>query len=92
MLWRLLPGQFRAHPPALLGLAIVAAVGTALIEFAWYAVATNLPAARILAANLDIAAGWRPAHIVLLASVAIAGIPPLRKTASFLAIPDAARR
>jgi sulfoxide reductase heme-binding subunit YedZ len=79
MLWRLLPGQHRAQPAALLALAIVAALGSALIEFAWYAAATKLPAARILAANLDLAAGWRPAQIVLLAGCAIAMLPLRRR-------------
>jgi sulfoxide reductase heme-binding subunit YedZ len=84
MLWRLLSGRFRAHPPALLGLALAAALGTALVEFAWYSLGTNLPAARILAANLDGAAGWRPAQIVLLAGAAVACIPLLRRVRSRL--------
>ena len=80
MLWRLLPGQYRAHPPALLALASVAALGTALIEFAWYAAADqHCPPARILAANLDLAAGWRPAQIVLVAGATIAAIPLRRR-------------
>lgn len=79
MLWRLLPGRWRAHPPALAGLACVAALGTALIEFAWYATATRLPAERILAANLDLAAGLRPAQFVLLAGLAVALLPWLRR-------------
>jgi sulfoxide reductase heme-binding subunit YedZ len=83
MLWRLLPGRWRAHPPALLGLAAVAALGAALVEFAWYAAATSLPASRILAANLDLAAGLRPAQSVLLAGFAVALLPWLRRAAGF---------
>ncbi|WP_372619020.1 sulfite oxidase heme-binding subunit YedZ [Falsiroseomonas sp.] len=79
MLWRLLPGRRRAHPPALLGLAAVAALGAALVEFAWYAATTSLPAGRILAANLGTAAGLRPAQAVLLAALAAALLPLLRR-------------
>ncbi len=81
MLWRALPARWRADPPALLGLAAVAALGAALVEFAWYAAATNLPAGRILAANLGFAAGLRPAQWVLLAGAAMAGLPLLRRMA-----------
>jgi sulfoxide reductase heme-binding subunit YedZ len=79
MLWRLLPGRCRAQPSALLMLALAAALGTAMIEFAWYAAATNLPAARILAANLDPAAGWRPTQMVLAMGAAVAAISLLRR-------------
>jgi sulfoxide reductase heme-binding subunit YedZ len=79
MLWRLLPGRWRAHPPALFTLAVLAALGAALVEFAWYAAATSLPAGRILAANRDLAAGMRPAHWVLLAGCAPALLPLLRR-------------
>jgi sulfoxide reductase heme-binding subunit YedZ len=79
MLWRLLPGQHRARPIPLAGLALVAAMATALVEYAWYAATTNLPAIRILAANLDLAAGIRPAQGILLAGLAIAVLPLLRR-------------
>lgn len=79
MLWRLLPGRWRAHPPVLAALALAAAVCCAAMEYAWYALGTRLPAARILAANLDLAAGWRPAQIVLAAGLAVALVPVLRR-------------
>jgi sulfoxide reductase heme-binding subunit YedZ len=79
MLWRTLPGHWRAHPPALLGLAVVAAAGTALVEYAWYSAASNLPASRILAANLDPLFSLRPAHWVLIAGVVVAALPWLRR-------------
>jgi sulfoxide reductase heme-binding subunit YedZ len=79
MLWRALPGRWRAHGGALAGLALVVAAGTALVEYGWYAAATNLPAARILAANLDPAAGLRPAQLVLAAGLAVAVLPLIRR-------------
>jgi sulfoxide reductase heme-binding subunit YedZ len=79
MLWRRLPGARRARAPALAGLAFAAALATAAVEWAWYAAATSLPAARILAANLDFGAGLRPAQLVLLAGLAVALLPLLRR-------------
>jgi sulfoxide reductase heme-binding subunit YedZ len=80
--WRLLPGRWRAHGGALAGLAVVAAVATALVEYAWYSAATNLPASRILAANLDTAAGLRPAQGILLAGLAVAALPWISRQAA----------
>jgi sulfoxide reductase heme-binding subunit YedZ len=77
--WRLLPGWARAHMGALAGLALVVAAGTAAVEFAWYATATRLPAERILAANLGLDAGVRPAQWVLVAGVLVALLPWLRR-------------
>ncbi|MFM2149671.1 MAG: hypothetical protein RLZZ187_1977 [Pseudomonadota bacterium] len=77
--WRLLPGWARAQGLALAGLALAAAVATAVVEFAWYATATRLPAERILAANLGLGAGPRPAQWVLLAGLAVALLPWLRR-------------
>jgi sulfoxide reductase heme-binding subunit YedZ len=79
MFWRLLPGWARAHGPALAGLALAAAAATAVVEFAWYATATRLPAERILVANLGLGAGPRPAQWVLLAGLAVALLPWLRR-------------
>jgi sulfoxide reductase heme-binding subunit YedZ len=81
MLWRLLPGRFRAHPPALMTLAVVAALGCVAIEYLWFALATPFPAARVVGANLDLdlARGLRPAQVVLAAGLAIAVLPWLRR-------------
>ncbi|WP_270939208.1 protein-methionine-sulfoxide reductase heme-binding subunit MsrQ, partial [Falsiroseomonas oryzae] len=79
--WRLLPGQWRAHPAGLALLAVAAALGAALVEYAWYAAATSLPAGRILAANLDTGAGLRPAHTVLLMGLGVAAVPWVRRAA-----------
>jgi len=77
--WRLLPGRWRAHPPALAGLAVAAAVAAALAEYGWYAVATRLPAIRILEANLGFDAGIRPAQWILIAGLCVATIPWWRR-------------
>ncbi len=73
VLWRLLPAPARLHPVALLLLAPATGLAAAGLEYAWYALATNLPAARILAANLDVSFGLRPAVWAAVAAVA----PPL---------------
>ncbi|MDP3417756.1 sulfite oxidase heme-binding subunit YedZ [Falsiroseomonas sp.] len=77
--WRLLPGWARAHGLALAGLAVVAALAAAGLEWGWYAATTNLPAARILAANLDPTAGLRPAQGVLAAGLAVAALTAARR-------------
>jgi sulfoxide reductase heme-binding subunit YedZ len=59
--WRALPAAWQARLPALAALALGAMLGAALLEYLWYALATKLPAARIAAANLDLAFGPRPA-------------------------------
>ncbi|MGK7861721.1 sulfite oxidase heme-binding subunit YedZ [Falsiroseomonas sp. E2-1-a4] len=77
--WRLLPGWARAHGLALAGLAVVAALAAAGLEWGWYAATTNLPAARILAANLDPGAGLRPAQGVLVAGLVVAVLTAARR-------------
>ena len=59
-------------PRALLGLAAASSVVTAVAEVAWHAAATGVDPLRILAANLDIAYGLRPAWWVLIAGLAAA--------------------
>lgn len=74
LLWRAMPMDWRMRWPALLALAPLTALAAAGIEYAWFALATNLPADRILLANLDIAFGLRPA---VWAGVAALGVPAL---------------
>jgi len=70
----LAPG--RAFPEArILLVAVLAAALTAFAEYAWHATLTGLPAERILAANLDLAAA-RPA-ILVLAAAALPTLLPL---------------
>ncbi|MGI4975333.1 MAG: sulfite oxidase heme-binding subunit YedZ [Janthinobacterium lividum] len=76
MLWRALPpGADRslAAPPAL---ALAACAVTAVLEYAWYALATHIPPARVLGAELALGFGPHPAGQVLVlglvASLAVA--------------------
>ena len=59
-------------PRALLGLAAASGVVTAVAEVAWHAAATGVDPLRILATNLDMAYGLRPAWWVLMAGLAAA--------------------
>ncbi len=49
----------------LMGIAIVAALGTALVEYAWFALATKIPPTRVLLANLSFGYSLRPMWWVL---------------------------
>lgn len=64
MLWRLLPPAWSRRLAVLAGLAVAAAVATAWIEFAWYALATGINPWRVLVANESLRFGLRPAHWV----------------------------
>jgi methionine sulfoxide reductase heme-binding subunit len=55
----------------LAGIAVAGAAATALVEFAWYGLATGANPWRVLAANLHPEQGLRPAVYVLLAAVAV---------------------
>ncbi|WP_417836346.1 sulfite oxidase heme-binding subunit YedZ [Thalassospira tepidiphila] len=55
-------------------IAVIAGLATAGIEYAWYALATGIPADRVVAANLEWMWPLRPAWNVLLAGVAISVI------------------
>jgi sulfoxide reductase heme-binding subunit YedZ len=61
-------------PIVLVVIAIVAALSTAAIEFAWYGIATNVPPTRVLAANLQFGYSIRPAWWVLAAGLAVAAV------------------
>ncbi|WP_073954115.1 sulfite oxidase heme-binding subunit YedZ [Thalassospira sp. TSL5-1] len=66
-------------PFTLLGLAIVAAIGTVAIEYAWFALATGVPPLRVLQANFYWMYPPRPAWIVLIAGVLIALFPIIKQ-------------
>lgn len=82
--WRALPPELRCNWFGLLAVALVAGLGTALVEYGWYALATHIDPIRVLLANLDIAYGPRPAVIVLLAGLAAAALPTLRRKLALL--------
>ncbi len=63
---------------ALTGLAVVAALGTVVIEAGWYGTMTGIPWRRVLAANLDFSFSIRPAWWVLGAGLAMAALGLLR--------------
>jgi len=78
MLWRLLPAEWQRRPLALVPLAGLASAATAGLEYTWYALATRIPADRVLAANLDFEDGLRPAVWVLIAALCIAVVAAAR--------------
>jgi methionine sulfoxide reductase heme-binding subunit len=78
MLWRLLPVEWQRRPFALVPLAGLASAATAGLEYTWYALATRIPADRVLAANLDFEDGPRPAVWVLIAALCIAVVAVAR--------------
>jgi sulfoxide reductase heme-binding subunit YedZ len=59
------------NPITLLGLAVAAALLTALLEAAWYGVASGIPASLVLSANLDVPETIRPAWWVLALGLAV---------------------
>ena len=70
-----------ALSPAVLAVsALAGALATALVEFAWYGLATGIDPWRIAMANLTLAHGPRPALWVMLTGLMIAIAPPLYKT------------
>ena len=70
MLWRLAPRRFQARLWLMAALALAAPAATAGIEGLWYALATGVRAARVLAANLDPSA-MRPSLEVLLCAATV---------------------
>jgi sulfoxide reductase heme-binding subunit YedZ len=60
--WR---GFALTSPLVLVAIAVLAALGTAAIEYAWYGIATGVPPGRVLAANLQFSYSIRPAWWVL---------------------------
>jgi len=70
MLWRVLPATWRGHWAAVVPLAALAGLATAGIEFAWYGIATGIDPWRVLAASETLRFGLRPAHWVVLLTLA----------------------
>ncbi len=72
MLWRLMPASWRRPLAVYPLLAVIAAGAAAGIEFVWYGLATRISPWRVLAASETLRFGLRPAHWVLIATLAIA--------------------
>jgi len=79
--WRALPLERQASIPLLILLSVGATLGAVLVEFLWYSAATNLPAARIAAANLDLTFGPRPALISGMIAAGFVLLAALRRLA-----------
>lgn len=71
--------RFALRPLVLATCAIGAALMTAVMEFAWYGLATGVDPFRVLKANLVFAYGLRPAWIVLIVGIAIALLPWIKQ-------------
>lgn len=74
MLYRLAHARgFELTSPWVLGtIAVLAALGTVAIEYAWYALTTGVPPGRVLAANLQFSFSIRPAWWVLATGLGLA--------------------
>jgi methionine sulfoxide reductase heme-binding subunit len=84
MLWRALPARWNTRLVPLVGVAAASGLAAAGIEYAWYGIATHINPARVLAANLDVALGIRPAVWVAIAGLAIAFLAALRQRGAAL--------
>lgn len=86
MAYRIAPrlGLAAASPLVAVAIAGLAGLATAAIEYLWYALATGIPAERVLAANLDFRYSVRPAWWVAAAGLALAALPLARAVADRL--------
>ncbi|HUZ64322.1 MAG TPA: protein-methionine-sulfoxide reductase heme-binding subunit MsrQ [Acetobacteraceae bacterium] len=60
MLWRAVPIEWQRRLVVLLGISVLAGLLTALGEAGWYAAYSHVPAARVLAADLNLSGVVRP--------------------------------
>ena len=79
MAWRALPMAWQRSLVALLGLAVMAPIAAAGLEFTWYALATGINPWRVLAASETLRFGLRPAHYVALVGLAVVVLAGLRR-------------
>ncbi len=78
MAWRMLPAGPDRQPLPVLGLAAAAAVLTAGIEYAWFALGTRIPPLRVLMAELNVGSyGLHPAGQVLAIGLCMAAAAAL---------------
>ncbi len=81
MLWRALPAGRDRSLAAMPLLAIAACAITAVLEYAWYALATHIPPARVLGAELALDFGPHPAGQVLMLGLVATLAAALRRLA-----------
>jgi len=79
MVWRLLPMTARTSMWTFFALVPVSAMLTAVVEFAWYGIATKIDPFRILAANWNERFFPRPAHEVAAVALLVAFIVAVRR-------------
>ncbi len=73
-----------ANPLVLAGCALAATAATAGVEYAWYALATGIPADRVFWANFDISLTIRPAVWVGIIGFGVATVALLQQAAGFV--------
>lgn len=87
MVWRAVPEAWRRKQGVGItaalygGLAVVAGLATAGLEFAWYGLATKVNPWRVIAANESIAHSLRPAHWVFVVTASLAVVFIARRLA-----------
>lgn len=79
MLWRVLPVHLRTRYSGLALLAVAATLCTVVFETAWYGLVNHIDPMRVLGANLDLELAPRPAHQVLVASLAVIVLVAIRR-------------
>jgi methionine sulfoxide reductase heme-binding subunit len=87
MLWRLLPTAWQRVLAVYPALALLSGLTAAGIEFAWYGIATHINPWRLIAADETLRFGVRPAHWVVLATLALGLIIVIRRIAPTLRRP-----
>jgi methionine sulfoxide reductase heme-binding subunit len=75
--------RFTLTPTTLAVCAVAGGLLTALVEFAWYGLATGVDPFRVLKANLVFSYGLRPAWIVFVVGFAVALIPWIKQAYGF---------
>ncbi|MGC8475680.1 MAG: sulfite oxidase heme-binding subunit YedZ [Acetobacteraceae bacterium] len=81
MAWRAQPVGWRGRLWVWPALALASGLGTAAIEFAWYAIATGIDPWRVLAANETLRFGLRPAHWVTLVTFGLGVVLAIARAA-----------
>lgn len=85
MLWRVEPRTWRAWRVPMIAIGVAACLAAAGIEALWYGLATGISGWRVLAANLHVARGLRPAEWVGVAAILVLAMSltrPLWRAAS----------